>query len=46
MHCVSSYPLKDENVNFPKLLKIKNVHNQIGYSGHLKGVEDAIKQYL
>ncbi len=42
MHCVSSYPLKDENVNFPKLLKIKNVHNQIGYSGHLKGVEDAI----
>ena len=42
MHCVSSYPLKDENVNFPKLLKIKDLHNQIGYSGHLKGVEDAI----
>jgi len=42
MHCVSSYPLKDENVNFPKLLKIKDLHNQIGYSGHLKGAEDAI----
>ena len=42
MHCVSSYPLKDENVNFPKLLKIKDVHNQIGYSGHLEGVEDAL----
>ena len=42
MHCVSSYPLKDENVNFPKLLKIKNAHHKIGYSGHLKGVEDAI----
>ena len=42
MHCVSSYPLKEENVNFPKLFKIKDMHNKIGYSGHLKGVEDAI----
>ncbi len=42
MHCVSSYPLKDENVNFPKLLKIKDAHHQIGYSGHLEGVEDAL----
>ena len=42
MHCVSSYPLNEENVNFPKLLKIKKVHEQIGYSGHLKGIEDAI----
>lgn len=42
MHCVSSYPLKEENVNFPKLLEIKKLHNQIGYSGHLKGTDDAI----
>tara|TARA_B100000035_G_scaffold82050_1_gene68774 strand:+ start:1779 stop:2591 length:813 start_codon:yes stop_codon:yes gene_type:complete len=42
MHCVSSYPLKQEHVNFPKLLKIKELHKQIGYSGHLKGIEDAI----
>ena len=42
MHCVSSYPLTDENVNFPKLLEIKKKHSQIGYSGHLKGVDDAI----
>ena len=42
MHCVSSYPLKEENVNFPKFLKIKAEHQQIGYSGHLKGVDDAI----
>jgi len=42
MHCVSSYPLLEENVNFPKLLRIKNMHNQIGYSGHLQGIEDAI----
>ena len=42
MHCVSSYPLSEENVNFPKLYKIKEKHSQIGYSGHLKGIEDAI----
>ncbi len=42
MHCVSSYPLKEENVNFPKLFKIKNTHSKIGYSGHLKGIDDAI----
>jgi len=42
MHCVSSYPLSEENVNFPKLLNIKKAHSQIGYSGHLKGIEDAI----
>ena len=42
MHCVSSYPLDEKNVNFPKLIKIKNLHKQIGYSGHLKGISDAI----
>ena len=42
MHCVSSYPLEEVNVNFPKLIKIKQLHNKIGYSGHLKGISDAI----
>jgi N,N'-diacetyllegionaminate synthase len=42
MHCVSSYPLEEKNVNFPKFVKIKNSHNKIGYSGHLKGISDAI----
>ncbi len=42
MHCVSSYPLEEKNVNFPKFLKIKSSHSQIGYSGHLKGISDAI----
>ena len=42
MHCVSSYPLEEMNVNFPKLIKIKNLHNKIGYSGHLHGIDDAI----
>ena len=42
MHCVSSYPLLEENVNFPKLKKIKDKHEDVGYSGHLNGIEDAI----
>ena len=42
MHCVSSYPLAEENVNFPKLIKIKNKHENVGYSGHLKDIQDAI----
>jgi len=42
MHCVSSYPLEETNVNFPKLIKIKQLHDKIGYSGHLKGISDAV----
>lgn len=42
MHCVSSYPLEHENVNLPKLLKLKNIFGSVGYSGHLPGIDDAI----
>jgi len=42
MHCVSSYPLKSENVNLPKFLKLKNVFGKVGYSGHLSGIDDAL----
>ena len=42
MHCVSSYPLEDQNVNLPKLYELKKHHNLVGYSGHLKGIDDAI----
>ena len=42
LHCVSSYPLKAENVNMPKLNEILKIHNKVGYSGHLSGIEDAI----
>tara|TARA_B100000530_G_C15905293_1_gene467078 strand:+ start:607 stop:1422 length:816 start_codon:yes stop_codon:yes gene_type:complete len=42
MHCVSSYPLLEENVNLPKLEYIKKFTDKIGYSGHTKGIEDAI----
>ena len=42
MHCVSSYPLLEENVNLPKLEYLKKITNKIGYSGHTKGINDAI----
>lgn len=42
MHCVSSYPLAPENVNLPKIDKLKTLSNILGYSGHLTGIEDAI----
>ena len=40
MHCVSSYPLKAENVNFPKLYEIKKTFTNFGYSGHYSSIED------
>lgn len=42
MHCVSSYPCKFENLNFPKMEKLKSLSRQIGYSGHYSGIDDAI----
>lgn len=42
MHCVSSYPLESKNVNFPKFFAMKNKINNIGYSGHLAGIDDAL----
>ena len=42
MHCVSAYPCNLENINFPKLDKLKNLSDQIGYSGHYSGIDDAL----
>ena len=42
MHCVSSYPLNYENINFEKFHYIKKQFNNVGYSGHAEGIEDAI----
>jgi len=42
MHCVSAYPCNPENINFQKLNEIKSICNTVGYSGHYKGIEDAI----
>ena len=42
LHCVSSYPLNYENINFEKFHYIKKQFNNVGYSGHTEGIEDAI----
>ena len=42
MHCVSSYPCKDENINLPRILEIKKLSEIFGYSGHLNNINDAI----
>ena len=42
MHCVSSYPCIDENINLPRINKIKEISQTYGYSGHLKNINDAI----
>jgi len=42
LHCVSSYPLLAENCNFEKFHFLKKNFEKVGYSGHFKGIEDAI----
>jgi sialic acid synthase SpsE len=42
MHCVSTYPLKSENVNLPKLVRLKDRCGSVGYSSHFTGIEDAV----
>jgi N,N'-diacetyllegionaminate synthase len=42
MHCVSSYPCHFENLNFPKLEKLRKLTKNIGYSGHHSTIDDAI----
>ena len=41
MHCTSSYPCLAENVNFPKLMELKKIVKNLGYSGHYQGIDDA-----
>ena len=42
LHCVSSYPLEAKNCNFPKFGYLKKKFDNVGYSGHYDGIEDAI----
>ena len=41
-HCVSAYPTPAENVNLPRINFLKSKFKRVGYSGHLKGINDAI----
>jgi len=42
MHCVSAYPCNVENINLPRINELKKLSKDVGYSGHLCGIEDAI----
>ena len=42
MHCVSAYPCPAENINLPRLNYLKKRFGKVGYSGHFKGINDAI----
>ena len=42
MHCVSAYPTPAKNVNLPRIKVLKKICKKVGYSGHLKGISDAI----
>jgi len=41
MHCVSVYPGTYDIANLPKMIELKSMHNQIGYSDHIQGIESA-----
>lgn len=38
MHCVSTYPCTDENVNLPRLQALKQKHDRIGFSDHTSDI--------
>ena len=39
MHCVSSYPTKEENLNLRMIYTLKKKFNcEVGYSGHERGI--------
>ena len=42
MHCVSAYPCPEEKINMPRLEKLNEICNSVGYSGHLPGIDDAL----
>ena len=39
---VFTYPAHFEDLNFPKMIKLKNLSDVIGYSGHHQTIDDAI----
>jgi N,N'-diacetyllegionaminate synthase len=41
LHCVSVYPGAYEIANLPKMFKLQKIHNQVGYSDHIEGIESA-----
>ncbi len=42
MHCVSSYPCNSENANLPRIRKLLNIFDDVGYSDHVGGIDASI----
>lgn len=42
MHCVSNYPLKDEDSNMRSILSLKKTGLEIGYSDHAVGIDNCL----
>ena len=42
MHCISSYPCPYDICNLDRINELKKIHLSVGYSGHCKGIFDAI----
>jgi len=41
MHCVSVYPGSYNLANLPKMIELRKIHNLIGYSDHIEGIESS-----
>lgn len=41
MHCVSMYPCDYKNANLGKMLSLMEIHEHVGYSDHIQGVDSA-----
>ena len=39
LHCVSSYPLEPCYTNLPRIIKLRQLKNKVGYSDHTLGIE-------
>ncbi len=42
MHCVSSYPCKEENANLPRISCLSEMFGDVGYSDHVGGIDASI----
>jgi sialic acid synthase SpsE len=41
MHCVSVYPCSYNLANLPKMFELQKLHNLVGYSDHIEGIESS-----
>ena len=47
LHCVSSYPAKEENLNLNTIITLKKKFNcEVGYSGHEASVSPSVYAYI